>query len=190
MRAADNPYRVSRTDALEYRATGFCWSALLERLAASGGRGAIRGPHGSGKSTLLRGLAPRLREQGAAVHHLRPDPDDIERAERQLARLESTIAEGDAVLLDGADRLPARRWRRLQAAAAPAAWLVVTTHRRGRLPTLHRCRPTVELLAGLLTELDAEAAHDARGLFRRHGGDLRAALRECFDAAARSSAAR
>ncbi len=187
MRAADNPFRATRVDALDYRAPGFEWRALLERLDGLGGRGVVLGPRGSGKSTLLRGLEERLRDRGHEVRRLRPDPDDALIAQRQLDRFTSALSPTTALLLDGADRVGWREWRRLCLAARPLPVLVVTTHRRGRLPTLHRCSTSAEILTELLAELDG-GRHDpleVRALFRQHRGNLRTALRQFYDRAAR-----
>jgi hypothetical protein len=69
--------------------------------------------------------------------------------------------------------------------AHAAAGLIVTSHLPGLLPTLHECRTTPELLAAIVGELGGEeAALAAPGLFGRHRGNLRDALRELYDEAA------
>ncbi len=187
MRAADNPFRMSRLDALDYRAPGFDWPALLERLDALGGRGFVRGACGSGKSTLLRGLERRLRERGLRVRRLRPDPDDRRRAARQLGRFVAAVDGETALLLDGWDRLGLRARRRLGRAAARAACSVHTTHRQRGRATLHRCATTPRLLEELIAELDGSGSWGGgvEPLFRRHRGNLRTALRECYARAAK-----
>jgi len=42
-------------------------------------------------------------------------------------------------MCDGAEQLSFLGWRRLARRAGSAGGLVVTTHRAGRLPALHRC---------------------------------------------------
>ncbi len=55
--------RQARALAFEF-AVGQSTAELVTRLAASGWRGAIVGPHGSGKSTLLAALLAELHGQG------------------------------------------------------------------------------------------------------------------------------
>lgn len=184
MRARDNPFRTERTDRLRYRAPGFDWSELLARLERLGGMGAIRGAQGSGKTTLLRELEERLAREGLEVRRLRPSPEDRELARHQLRAWTRAIGANTALLLDGADRLGLFEWRRVAAAARPARVLVITTHREGRLPTLHRCATSAALLGELATEL--VAASELQGisvaeLFARENGNVRTALRSLYD---------
>ena len=196
MRARDNPFRSERVESLAYRAPGFDWARLLARLAAQGGRGAIRGPQGSGKTTLLHELGERLEGAGYTVRRLRPDPDDRSLARRQLRELTTGLGPDVALLLDGADRLGWSQWQALRRGSREAAVLVVTTHRSGRLPTLYRCSTSVELLRELVAELaPVEMLPEARGdddwasaLYARAGGNLRLALRELYDRAVRGIA--
>src|SRR5207247_49164 len=72
MRAHENPYRVSRVEAL-----GFRGSESVAHLAATVRsheyRGVIVGPEGSGKSTLLRELAGIIVADGVRVRIARFD---------------------------------------------------------------------------------------------------------------------
>lgn len=184
MRARDNPFRTERTDRLSYRAPGFGWSELLARLETIGGRGAIRGAQGSGKSTLLRELEVRLAVKGLEVRRLRPSPDDRRLAKRQLRAWLEGVGPNTVLLLDGADRVGWLEWRRLVRSARSAAALVITTHREGRLPTLHRCSTSTALLEELVTELagpsEVEAISVAE-LLARENGNVRTALRALYD---------
>jgi hypothetical protein len=184
MRARDNPFRVERLHSLGYRAPGFDWSRLLDRLARQGGRGALRGPCGSGKSTLLRQLAPRLEARGLTVVRQRLHRDDPAAAWRQARRLAAGATRGVALLIDGADRVSRWRWRWLRWCARRASVLVATTHVSGRLPTLHRCVADPALLTDLVAELEPGAAPDlprARRLLRAHDGNVRDVLRHFYD---------
>ena len=66
--------------------------------------------------------------------------------------------------------------------------LVIACHRPGLLPTLVECTTSVELLAALVRELYPDGApvlaDSLPGLYEKHSGDLRAALRELYDACA------
>ena len=98
MRAHENPYRVSRVEAL-----GFRGSESVAHLAATVRsheyRGVIVGPEGSGKSTLLRELAGIIVADGVRVRIARFD---------DVAALASALVQRDPVwLVDGAERIPA-----------------------------------------------------------------------------------
>lgn len=184
MRARDNPFRTEQTDALEYRASGFEWTELLARLQGQSGRGAVRGAEGAGKSTLLRDLGEKLAVEGFEVRSLRPSLDDPRLARAQIRELPREAGPRTAILLDGADRVGHLEWRRLLRVARPAGVLVITTHRQGRLRTLHRCRTSVALLEELAselvqgTELSTVSFED---VFRRQKGNVRTSLRALYD---------
>ncbi|MCZ6507199.1 MAG: hypothetical protein O7A04_04010 [Acidobacteria bacterium] len=184
MRARDNPFRADRLHGLRYRAPGFRWPELLARLDRQGGLGAIRGPEGSGKTTLLRELGERLGESGFDVRLLRPSLSDPQVARQQVRDFTRRIDRHTALLLDGADRVGPIGWRLLRQGARRAGVLVVSTHREGRLPTLHRCATSAALLAELVGELLPVSARGVPGvgrLFERERGDVRRALRSLYD---------
>jgi hypothetical protein len=163
--ARDNPFRTERLEALAFRFLEGDWDQLWSRLAALK-RAALVGPCGSGKTTLLHELARRLPARGLRPHVVvapeRPPP----------------LGAGDALLIDGAERL--RRW---QSYASEAALVVVTQHRPGPLPTLLDTRTTPALLAALVEELAPGLVPQAEvgTLFARSGGDLRQALLALYD---------
>jgi hypothetical protein len=175
-RACDNPFAVHRVLRERYRLSAVEWQELMAGLEALGWRGAIVGPHGSGKTTLLEDLAVRLDGQGWRIHVLRFNAD-----ERRLAVLSGWDA-GDFVLCDGAEQLSFLDWRRLTRHAASAGGLVITTHRAGRLPVLHRCETSPALLHSLTASLGQPLSPSECGeLHARHDGNLRAALGELYD---------
>lgn len=160
----------------------------MARLDCQGGRGAIRGPEGAGKTTLLFELGENLEARGFEVRSLRPSLEDRRLARIQVRQLPRGAGPRTALLLDGADRVGLFEWRRLLEAARPAGVLAITTHREGRLPTLHRCETSAALLRDLVTELAGELAPDAElatvrmdELFRRQNGNVRTALRALYD---------
>ncbi len=198
MRACDNPFRVQRLAQLAYRLDGTTWEALLARFAALDRRGALVGPEGRGKSTLLLELGGRLARQGFRLRLA-----TLRRGERRMAasdweRLFGGASERDLLLVDGAQELAAREWRRVREASRRAGGLLITSHRAGLLPTLHECRTTPELLVELMAELlDGAAPHDAafaspaaaRSRYDRHDGNLRDALLAAYDDCARAASA-
>jgi hypothetical protein len=183
-RPRDNPFRSERIDALPYRPQGWTWDELLTRLESLSNRAAVVGPHGSGKTALLALLIPRLEARGFAcrAHRLRRSDRDVPQD------MLSGLTERHILVLDGADLLGWLAWRRVRRAARGAGGLIVACHRPGLLPTLVECTTSGELLATLVRELHpggvAGLADSLPALFRKHGGDLRAALRELYDACA------
>ncbi len=76
--------------------------------------------------------------------------------------------------------------RALRRELSKAAGLIETRHWRGHRPVLLRTRATPEILARCIRTLDASAplSKAAIGqLFRRHRGNVRTALLECYDLA-------
>lgn len=190
--AAHNPFRVEAIHALGYRQSAAAWETLMARLADASHpghrrwQGAILGAHGSGKTTLLLALADRLEARGERVHRLflndrryQPLP-----ASWRAALAESAQQPHLAwILADGYDHLhPLARWQLRRRASR----LITTTHRRGLLPILHHCRARPEVLAELIQTLDGtpRAGADVAALLARHRGNMRDALRACFDQAA------
>lgn len=181
MRARDNPFRTDRVLAVRYRLTGGSWDDLLDRLDALGRRAAIVGPRGTGKTTLLEDLAPRLRARGFGVRELRLDEEAPDFAPDFLDRLFGSVGERDVLLLDGAEQMGRTSWARFERRSRAAGGLIVTSHRAGLLPTLIETRTSPDLLAALVEQLLGERPAELRGLFEKHAGNLREALRELYD---------
>lgn len=185
MRPRDNPFATRRLDRLDYRLEGTSWDALLDRLEGSGGRGAVVGAHGRGKTALLEALATRLEARGYRVRWLRPQERVRPWRRGFLRRLRQRASPQDAVLLDSGELLGPMAWWRLRWAVRRSAVLVTTLHRPGRLPTLHECTTSPELLHGLVEELLERPAPELRDvtreLYDRHGGNLRDCLLALYD---------
>ena len=166
---------------------------LLERLRDVGGTGAIVGPHGSGKSGLLLHLAETLEARGTRVRRvrLRTSRD----AWQAVGAIRSAGRSG-TVCLDGWECLaaPVRGLLRLLSWAAGCG-LIVTAHRRGRLPVLATCRTSVALLDSIVGRLPGKAVwygtlirpEDVRSAYERRRGDVREALYELYDVFERRS---
>lgn len=197
MLAHENPFRSERIESLAFRAPSVSANALLDALRRQGGRGALVGPKGSGKTTLLEALAEALRQQGHPPVLLR-----LNESHRRLdwSALGQCLdsATPPPVLVDGAEQLGRLAWWRLRWTARRAPLVLITTHRPGRLPLLHRHATSPGLLADLVQELlrgsvpalpppsDAEL----RALFAHCGGDVRRCFRALYDHAAAAEAAR
>lgn len=183
MRARENPFAVQRVLAIRYRLSGTTWEELLARLESLRFRAALVGPHGHGKTTLLEDLGARLTERGFRVRTVTLHEGDrrLDPAQRRI--LFHHLAPSDVLLLDGAEQLGRLPWLEVRTRTRPAGGLIVTSHRPDRLPTLYECRTTPELLAEIVGELAGEGM-ETGALFERHGGNVREALREMYDACA------
>ncbi|MEM6795917.1 MAG: hypothetical protein AAF725_18220 [Acidobacteriota bacterium] len=187
--ARENPFRASRLESLRFRLSPAGWNRLLERWAAHGYRGALVGPHGSGKTTLLDEIAAR-RSSGRAVRlRFSTEKRGLSGADRRLVE---KVGPRDLVTVDGAEQLGPWGWRRLRRGLRPAGAVLVTAHRPGFLPTIHRHAASPELLAELVAELMGDEvpgrsprqtlewsprlAAELPRLYARHRGNLR----ECF----------
>lgn len=182
-RPADNPFRVDRVLGLRYRIE---LAPLLRRFARFDHRAALVGPRGSGKSTLREDLCRRLEQGGWRTRCLELHADEALPSGGAWRELAAFQAAGDLrlVAIDGAEQLGRWRWRRI-VSQLPGP-LLITTHRPGRLPTLHHHRVDPTLLRALVAELvgDDEAARLAPrcdALFAQHGGNLRDCLRALYD---------
>ena len=137
LRARYNPFAVQRVAILGHRLQGAGWDELLARFAALGWRGALVGPEGHGKSTLMAALAARLAEQGWRSRAMRLRRGERRPAAAELGRFVAGAGPRDLLLVDGAQELSPLAWRSLVRAARGAGAMLVTSHRPGRLPTLH-----------------------------------------------------
>lgn len=144
------------------------------------------GPKGHGKTTLLEQLERRLEAEGSEIRRLRlriesPTPD-----RETLRWLTRDLDDRVVVSIDGLELFGPWTWWRLRRAWRCAGGILATSHRLGRLPTLHQHRTTPQLLRELVRELlDDEDYRRVEGgldeLFARHGGNVRECLRELYD---------
>lgn len=182
-RPADNPFRMSRVDGLEYRLEdGFTWGRLI-RSCREAGSGAVCGPHGSGKSTLLRTLERHLRESGSACHRLRLREDGRVAWWREWRHIRAVWADGGFFLLDSAGLLPAWRRRALALLRPSGAVLLATLHEPCRyLPVVHVCRSVPQLAFDLAHSLAPGIDRwEVQREFDRNGGDLRGMFGALYD---------
>jgi len=177
-RAAENPFRVERLHAVVYWDPSLDWETLCAAAERPGVRGALVGPHGNGKTTLLLELGQRLAARGIATRYVRVGAHD--HAERRL-RADPNVV----FLVDGTEALSVwARWK-LRAQLRRARGLVLTLHRPGRIPTLHRCASSTSTLEHLLQQLVPEDLEALRprisAIYSRHHGDVRAMLFALYD---------
>lgn len=161
---------------------------LVDRLAASGWRGEIVGPHGSGKSTLLAGLIEAIERRGrnVVVYRLRegdrrlpPEPRDVR-----------SLVANDVVVVDGYEQLPWwRKWLLRRLCMRTGLGLLVTTHGLAGLPLLWRTavdRASVErvvehLLANEPSAATLIAREDIARALEDHPNNAREVLFALYD---------
>lgn len=185
MRARDNPFSTDRVLRVRYRLSGDGWKTLLVRLAELNYRAAIVGPEGAGKTTLLEDLELHLEAKGFEVVTLQLTREQPTFAPDVIHGLRQQLIPRHIILFDGAEQLSRWSWWRFKSVAQRAGGIIITSHRHGLLPTLMECRTDAALLASIISELLGEPAErhqaSADGLFRKHHGNLRDALRELYD---------
>jgi MoxR-like ATPase len=197
MKAHDNPFAMERIEALlefEPEWYGTNWPDLLQHWQQLDYRAAIVGPHGSGKTTLLRSLEARLKNERTQVHHFFLNDRQPDLKAHEWQRLQNLDDQATTViLLDGAERLNRRAWRRFHESIVShngSVRALVTQHRASRFytrwPTLLKTNPTPALLAHLIEKLAPDFANSLTksqiaDLLTRHGGNLREAMWECYD---------
>lgn len=182
--ADQNPFRVSRIEALAYRAPDFDWAVFLERLEAPGVRGAIVGPHGSGKTTLLLEAQARLKARGIPVRYEFLNEETRFKA-RQAQALVAQTPDDAVLFLDGAEQLDPMTWGWLRWRTGRIRGFVITIHQPGRLPMIHTTQTGEGLLRELLGQLVGEAWEHywprAREHFERCGGNVREVFFALYD---------
>ena len=180
--ARANLFSTDRVLRERYRFGTADWTRLYATLARHHGRGALVGPKGSGKTTLLEDLGQRLTQTGRPVTLMRLSAEFPHLPASYNRAFFANLSQRDALLLDGAEQLSLVRWLWFRRLTRRAGCVVVTTHRAGRLPLLHRCNTSPELLSELVFSLGHTlSTTEAEALHRRHHGNIREALRELYD---------
>jgi hypothetical protein len=185
--AHENPFRSSR---IRPGAVPFLFppgqnaEMLVELLERNQWWGEIIGPHGSGKSSLLASLVPVVERAGRPVVLV-----ELHNGQRRLPiRLDARLRSPTVLVVDGYEQLS--RWNRFwlkRHCRRCGLGLLATSHGSVGLPEICRTAVTPELasrvvdllLDGRTPPLDrAELA----ACLSRHGGNLREALFELYDA--------
>jgi len=190
MKARDNPFAVERVQAIRYRPLKTTFDEILARLHELNYRAAITGPEGSGKTTLLEDLGRAFRTKG-----IKPNlvfVNDTSRFDSPTCRrLLASLSRDQIALLDGADLIRRSDWSLLKRHTITHAYgLIITSHKRGLLPTLIECSTSPALLKNIVAALQPQSSlltpEFLDSLYKRHQGNLRACLRELYDLYAQS----
>jgi hypothetical protein len=185
MRARDNPFAVERIHTIRYRPLNMTFDQLLTRLHELNYRAAITGPEGSGKTTLFEDLQRVLEQKGLKTRPV--FVNDASHLDSPACRqLLTELKREQIVLLDGADLIRRSDWSLLKRHTITHAYgLIITSHRRGLLPTLIECSTTPALLREIVADLQPQSriltVEFLDTLYERHKGNLRACFRELYD---------
>jgi hypothetical protein len=181
-----NPFstRYIRPGAIPYLfPNGDSVSGLVERLAASGWRGQIIGPHGSGKSTLLAALVPAVEAAGRRVVSVA-----LHQGEHRLPAIDrAALSSTTLLVIDGYEQLSWwSRWRVHRLCKQRAAGLLVTAHSDQGFPTIYQTQPSEQLAqrvaAALLPADDGTLAPaDVASAYAATDGNVRETLFRLFD---------
>lgn len=193
MNAHQNPFHTDRLHSLGVRWPDDMTQGDVVRLLDSvGWRGAIVGPHGSGKTQMLHELGHWLQSQKRDIWHLFLNESRKTFSVGEWHRMANEDVSQTILLIDGAEQLSRSQWRKTRQLCERAAGFIVTAHDETLMPALLKTATDQELLQILIhelvsphRELEGMPLPDAGELFRKHCGNLRDALRECFDLYAR-----
>jgi len=190
MKARDNPFAVEHVHAIRYRPLHATFDQILARLRELNYRAAITGPEGSGKTTLLEDLERTFRAGGIKTNLVLVNDASLCDSPA-CRRLLAELTRDQIILLDGADLIRRSDWSLLKRHTITHAYgLVITSHRRGLLPTLIECSTSLALLRDIVTQLLPRdrtiPAEFLNRLYECHQGNLRGCLRELYDLYAQS----
>lgn len=184
VRADENPFRVDRIEALRYRSPEFRWAPFYVALERQQYRGAIVGKKGAGKTTLLLELQARLEAGGATVSYHRLHGDTPQKFRSTLAWLRRVPRHGVG-FFDGAEQLSPLAWHCVAMASRRLSGFVISTHRPGRMKTLHEARTSEGLLEALIDEIvpgDRDVVWPrAQAYYRRYDANLRDVFFALYD---------
>jgi len=189
MKARDNPFATERLSEIRHRLLDTTFDRLLARLHELNYRAAITGPEGSGKTILLEDLQQVLEGKGFKTRLVFVN-DAAHFDSPACRRLLAELTRDQFLLLDGADLIRRHDWSLLKRHTITHAYgLVITSHRRGLLPTLRECSTSPTLLKSIVADLLPQgspfSAELLDRLYERHQGNLRTCLRDLYDLCAR-----
>ncbi|NRA36683.1 MAG: hypothetical protein HRU15_00955 [Planctomycetes bacterium] len=181
-RPADNPFRSSCLHDIPYRFQEQDLSVLYDRMWQLGGRVMLCGPHGSGKTCLSEALSDCCRAAGIAVHCLQIHGNCQRPAYATMIKELESFKNNHFIVVDGADLLSSLSWFRLRKYCRRFSGLLVTSHRKNLLPLLFQHQPKVDDFIYCLEYLDPrqEITVDAQYIFKQCQGNIRDALRHCY----------
>jgi energy-coupling factor transporter ATP-binding protein EcfA2 len=178
-----NPFRSECLHRLAFLPHPSAEDSVFATLEQSGWTGGIVGPHGSGKTTLLLRLQDMMHAQDITTEFFQCREEGPPLSSRDWNTFEKKCS-GSVLLLDGADLLPRLHWGRLRRLARAGCGLLATAHHDLKgFPTVYTTDPSPDRLAELIAQLHPRILDgtDPETLYRKHGGNIREALRDLYD---------
>ena len=189
MLARDNPFTTDRVEQiLQFKPewAGLSWQQLDATWKSLNQRATISGHHGSGKTCLLDAWATRL-EQTKDTQILRIFLNREQKTITPNQWEALSQSHGKTIILDGEEQLNIRARSRFYKLTRSASGIIVTRHSKGKLPTLLHLDPDHELLVRCVKEVAPEQYNQLSPMlpkwWKKHRGNLRSILLECYDSA-------
>ncbi len=181
--ARNNPFATEHLRKIRFRYTENSLRMLQDRFLALGSQAAIVGPQGHGKTTLQKELACAM--ESGQTHWIKLREGDRKIPGELLDDIFSRATPSDLFCIDGAEQLSWWNWKSFLRQLGKEHRCLITSHRKGLLPTLITCKTSVSLLSDIVRELTfplSESRYrELELIFNKHRGDIRQSLRELYD---------
>ena len=186
MNARENPFATDRAQRLltfrsEWADTSM--DQLTNQWKKLNRRASILGRHGSGKSTLLASWKHHLETNKHPVIHLFLSRENGSFSTAQWNLIAN--CQGQTILLDGEEQLSWKQRHRFYQLTKNASGILVTRHKKGRLPNLCHLDPGIEILHRCIRELAPDhyqtLSTHLPTWWKQYRGNIREILLECYD---------
>ena len=187
MKPYENPFRTEKLNSLPYIFdSGENLNSLYTEFKSMNYIAAITGSQGSGKSRLTELLSELILQDSLKVTYTRLSANNKVLDPSFQEKLNNGFSKDEIIVIDGCEQLNIFKWLQLKRRIMKTAkGLLITTHKRGRLPTLKKCKTSPELLIKLTAMFtDNRIKWDKkllRKLYKKYNGNIRHALLELYD---------
>ena len=189
MSASLNPFRTSALDLIPYFFDdGDSVDKIWEDFLNLNMRAAITGPKGRGKTRLMEVLAPFINEAGYKTRYMKLSRENRGISNKDLGELREHGDRRTIILLDGCEQMSAIRWHLFYLkVSGNFAGILISNHRKNRLPLLRECKTSLSLLRKCVDHLTrGTGIHVSdtilNDLYLKHHGNIREVFLELYDA--------
>ncbi|MFZ5805782.1 MAG: hypothetical protein ACOY3I_01050 [Verrucomicrobiota bacterium] len=180
MKARQNPFRLEKLCQVRLRLPCGEIDDVIQRWQAFQWRGAIIGPHGSGKTRLLDAIQKHMHQSGVPTLKI-----FLNDRNKKIPWAQMLFSPNSVVFIDGAEQIGGKQWKILAWFLRRNRGVLITSHQEGRFSTVIQMTPSLNLLKEIVKELSGTETFfdedDFEFLFEKHHGNVREALRECYD---------
>ncbi len=164
--AANNPFRISRLQALKWHPMPDCLQTLYQRWQGQSFRGQIVGPHGVGKTTLCLQLISLANDNGIATLELFSNKDTCRQTFRDWSKELESISSKTCVLIDGYEHAP---WQKRRRYLKRCNRMLLAVHKPIKgVPIIGKLNSSLLLLQELVLQL---AGKEGLSLLGNDGGE-------------------